>query len=78
MTRQPTQTNATTYLRNDLNLLPLTILTLRHRRLHPPYHPLLQALRTRDNQLHLAPICAHQLAELLTDPLQQTKPVILR
>ena len=67
-----------TYLGNDLNLLPLTQLTLPHRRLQPSHHPLLQLGRTCNNQLHLPTVRAHQLSELLTHPLQQSQPVILR
>lgn len=67
-----------TYLGNNLHLLPMTILTLRHRRLQSPYDPLIQLTRTCNHQLHLPTVCAHQLSELLTNPLQQTQSIVLR
>lgn len=56
----------------------MTQLTLPHRRLQPLHHPVLQPTRTRDDQLHFPPIGAHQLGKLLTDPLQQAEPIVLR
>ncbi len=66
------------YLGNDLDLLALAILALGDSRLQPPDHAILQPLRTGDDQLHLPSVRAHQLAKLLTHPLQEAQSVILR
>lgn len=65
-------------LGNDLELLALgNVLRLADGRLETAESAVVERRGAGDGELDLAPVCAHQLAELLDNTLQSTQPVVV-